>query len=456
MSATDPAAETRSYGRSAGLLAGAVGIAGVLTYIYFSLASHALDRTDYGEIVVLWSASFLLASTMFRPVEQLLARSLADHDQPAGERRRLLRLAGGLQAGLCLALLLALVAARAPIEDELLGGEAFLYWSLIVALAGFAISFFARGFLAGRSQFRFYAWLVMGEVVLRLAFLLPVVVGIATGADLVAVGIATVGLASLGVLPLAVRKVPLGREETRFETLEPETAPTLPEDRPSLSLGSGGAFTGAVLVMMLCEQVLITSGALIVRVDAGAAAAGFIFNVLLVARAPLVLFQAVVASLLPHLSRLRSRGDHGSGEAFRDSVNRTLLLVAAFATATTIGVVAIGPPVMELAFGGELTYDRLGLAIVAAGMGFYLSALALNQAALARGQANVAALGWGVAALAFLAINLLGDLDPFRSVEIGFATGAALLAAWLYRLYAAEVPPPPESGASQIATTSST
>ena len=33
------------------------------------------------------------------------------------------------------------------------------------------------------------------------------------------------------------------------------------------------------------------------------------FNILLVARAPLVLFQAVAASLLPHLTSLRVRAD---------------------------------------------------------------------------------------------------------------------------------------------------
>lgn len=432
MNRTDPAAETKTYGRSASLLAGAVGVAGVLTYIYFSVASYVLDGDDYGEIVVLWSAAFLLASTMFRPVEQLLARSIADHNQSRSERTQLMRVATTIQVGLSLAVMITLLAARGPVENELLGGDSFLYWALVVSLVGMALSFFARGFLAGRSQFRFYAVLVMSEVLLRLAFLAPVVVGLASGSNVVAIGIAAVGLAAVGVLPLAVRKLPLHRDP-RDEAVEP--APTLPEDRPSLTLGSSGAFTGAVLVMMLAEQVLVTSGALIVRVNEGAAAAGFIFNVLLVARAPLVLFQAVVASLLPHLSRLRTKGDSGSTDAFHDSISRTLLMVLAFAGATTIGVITIGPYVMDLAFGGEFSYDRIGLAAVAIGMGFYLSALALNQAALATGKANIAAVGWVIAATIFLCINFLGDLDPFRAVELGFAAGAVVLSAWLYWLY---------------------
>ena len=47
-------AKTRRFGRSAAMLSIGVGSAGLLTYVYFSLASHNLSKTSYGEIVVLW------------------------------------------------------------------------------------------------------------------------------------------------------------------------------------------------------------------------------------------------------------------------------------------------------------------------------------------------------------------------------------------------------------------
>ena len=59
---------------------------------------------------------------------------------------------------------------------------------------------------------------------------------------------------------------------------------------------------------MLAEQTFLNAGPLLVKGSAGAAAAGFIFNILMIARAPLQLFQAVSTSLLPHLTRLRSEG----------------------------------------------------------------------------------------------------------------------------------------------------
>jgi O-antigen/teichoic acid export membrane protein len=110
-------------------------------------------------------------------------------------------------------------------------------------------------------------------------------------------------------------------------------------------------------------------------------------------------------------------------------------VIAAFAGAVTLGVLAIGPQVMQIAFGDDFEYDRLGLAIVAVGMGFYLCAGTLNQAAIAQGQARRAAACWVACATLFVVFNLLPGLDEFRQVEIGFASVAVLLCGLLYALY---------------------
>ena len=426
MTAGDHAsAETRRYGRSAAQLTLALGLGGVLTYVFFALCSHTLDRDEYGEIVVLWSVVFLLASTLFRPVEQLLARTLAERDQAQAQTDDALLAAAKIQAGLCVAATVGLLIARGPIEEELFSGDDTLYWAMIVSLVGFGLAYYARGFLAGRGQFSLYAALMMSEVLLRLAFALVVVLGIAGGVSLIAAGIAIAPAAALVVLPIAIRRrPPPPREGASDERILSE-----------LTLGSGGAFAGAVLVMMLSEQILVSSGALFVRATEGAAAAGFIFNVLLIARAPLVLFQAIAASLLPHLTRLRARGDDHSRDAFRTSLENTMLLIAGFAAVTTVAVVAIGPQVMQIAFGDKFEYDRAGLAIVAVGMGFYLVAASLNQAALAQGQAHRAAARWIVCAAAFVVFNLVSPTDAFRAVEIGFAGSAILLSGLLLHIY---------------------
>jgi len=421
--------ETREYGRSAALLTLALGSAGLLAYAFFAVASHTLDRDEYGEIVVLWSVVFVGASTLFRPIEQLLSRTLAEREQAGEDSRSVLRTAALIQAAVSLLAVALLLILRGPISDNLLEGGDLLFGVLVVAMIGFGGAFFARGFLAGRRQFGFYAALLVVEGIARLTFALAVAVGIADGIDAVALGIAAAPLAGVVVIPFALRRRPAAPIAAAREP-----GPGAPSE-PEFTLSRGGAFAAAVLLIMLSEQIMVSSGALFVRAEEGAAAAGFIFNVLMVARAPLLLFQAVAASLLPHLTRLRTRGDASGQEAFRMSVDTTLLTVAGFASLTTLGVLAVGPEVMQLAFGDKFTYDRLGLTIVAVGMGFYLSAAALNQAALAQGQARRAAACWVVCAVAFVIWNLVAPLDPFRTVEVGFTATAALLALFLYVLY---------------------
>jgi hypothetical protein len=97
---------------------------------------------------------------------------------------------------------------------------------------------------------------------------------------------------------------------------------------------------------------------------------------------------------------------------------------------------AVGPELMQAAFGDRFDYDRLGLVLVAAAMGFYLSATTLSQAALAHGAAARAARCWVISAASFLAfciVPLIADED--RRIEVGFLAAAILLALQLGRVY---------------------
>jgi O-antigen/teichoic acid export membrane protein len=420
------AAETKRFGRSAAMLSIGVGSAGLLTYVYFSLASHNLDRTSYGEIVVLWSAVFVTISVLFRPVEQLLSRTIAARQargEPIGEA---LRVGATIQIALAVAFAATALALRGPLQDDLLSGNSTLYWILVAAVLAFGASFFARGFLAGSRRFVLYGSLLLAESTARMSFALAVAVGIASGQTAVALGVVAAPVLSLTVVPLAFA----GRAMSRRAT------PPRPEaSQAQFTLAHGGGFAAAVLLIMISEQSLLNAGPLIVRASEGAAAAGFIFNVLMIARAPLVLFQAVATSLLPHLTRLRSSADADDADAFRMSVRVTVGAIAAFAGLVGLIVAIAGPELMQLAFGEKFTYDRAGLLIVTAGMGFYLASGTLNQAALAQGQVRGAAARWVVCAAGFIGWNLLPVLDEFRRVEVGFAGAAALLCTLLYLLY---------------------
>jgi O-antigen/teichoic acid export membrane protein len=417
--------ETRRFGRSAGMLAGGIGLAGVLTYAYFALASHELDRTQYGEVVVLWSAAFVAISVLYRPVEQLLSRTVAEREACGASIESAVRVAALIQASIATACILAALALRGPLQDGLLSGNEALYWIMLAAFVAYAANFFARGFLAGRRRFRGLAVLLLVEALSRLLFALAVALGVTSGQTAVALGVAAGPYLSLLVVPAVVaQRGPAGHGATA-----PRSA-----GGGILTIGKGSDFAAAVFLIMLSEQIFLNAGPLLVRASAGAAAAGFIFNVLMVARAPLLLFQGVAISLLPHLTRLRAGAEEVS-EAFAHSIRVTLAAIAAFTALACLVVLAAGPELMQLAFGENFSYDRLGLLLVAFGIGPYLAATTLNQAALAKGQVRRAAACWIVCAIAFLGWNLTDVLDEFRRVEIGFAGAALALSALLYGLY---------------------
>jgi O-antigen/teichoic acid export membrane protein len=164
-----------------------------------------------------------------------------------------------------------------------------------------------------------------------------------------------------------------------------------------------------------------------------AALRGIVFNALLIARAPLQLFQAIQTSLLPHLAGVEAT----EGAEGDSAIRFTVAAIAAFAGLCAIGLLAIGPFVMDVAFGKGFEYGRIGLAAVAVGMGFHLTAGTLNQSALASGRAAQAARAWLIAAAAFVVWMLLPIVgDRLARAEFGYLGASALLCAqlwWLYR-----------------------
>jgi hypothetical protein len=273
----------------------------------------------------------------------------------------------------------------------------------------------------------------------RCLFALAVAIGIAEGQTAVALGMLAAPIVSLAVVPpaLARRLAP-----APVDTPSPAQLDAAARDEPSareseFTLARGTGFAAAVLVIMVCEQTFLNAGPLLIEASEegarGAALAGIVFNVLLIARAPLQLFQAVQTSILPHLTRLRAGGE---SDPFRRSVNLTLVAIAGFAGCVAFVMLVLGPWVMDLLFGGEFDYERGGLVLVAFGMGLYLAAATLNQALLAHGRATHASASWLLAAAAFVAFLLLADFDDrVLQVELAFTGAAAALCAALLLVY---------------------
>ena len=458
-------AQARSYGAGARILSVGIACTGLLTLAYFSISSHVLSGASASRIALLWSVMFVLISVIYRPIEQLLSRTIAER-RAHGHVEHPLRVPLAIQGAVALCFLALALALKDTITNHVFDGSAALYDVLVVGTLAYAASYFARGWLAGHEYFGLYGGLVLMESLSRLCFALAVAVGIASGQTAVALGIAAAPLVSLVVVPAAFARRGGERAAARdgahatdaqaamaVDRVEPMTADEADAAlagpgtegvqeaaaHSDLSLRRGGGFAGWVSGIMLSEQTLLNAAVLTVAgTAADKALAGVVFQVLLIARAPLQLFQAIQTSLLPHLTGLEARAGH---EAFARAIRTTVLAIAAFASAVAIGLLAVGPLVMRHLFGQHVSYDRFGLALVGVGMGLHLASGALNQAALARDEARAAALCWLTAAGAFLAWMLSGAVgDELARTEIGYAGATGLLAVLLWSVYRRGLP----------------
>jgi O-antigen/teichoic acid export membrane protein len=415
-----------------------VGIAttGVVTFAYFSVASYALDEVEYKRVALLWAVMFVIVSVIYRPIEQLLSRTIAERRAQGLHHGHPLGIPMAIQATFAAVFLLVALLVRGPVQDEVFDGSAALYWILVGGVLAYAASYFARGWLAGHQRFGLYGGLVLLESCSRFLFALAAVAGLTSGQAAVALGMAAAPCVSLFVVPWAYSR----------QDPSPDVA-AVGRAEGGLTLRHGAIFAVSVLAVMLAEQTLVNGAVLSVdAVSTDAALAGVVFSVLLIARAPLQLFQAIQGTLLPHLASLQATA--GQAE-FARAIRVTLLAIAAFAVTVALGLFALGPWALGILFDVDYDYGRAGLALLALGVGCHLAAGTLNQAALARRQAGSAAAAWLVAAAAFLAWMFLPVVDDeLLRAEVGYLGAAALLCAALAVLYR-RAPAVPAAAAAQ-------
>jgi O-antigen/teichoic acid export membrane protein len=390
---------------------------GVLAYAFNVLAARALGPAAYGAVGALWGGMFLLAVLLFRPIEQTISRAVADHVARGEDARGVLRSAAGLTMLVTATALLACVLAWAPITDRLFGGEPVLTVALLAGLAGYALSYFARGVVGGVQWFGGYGLVLLADGAIRFVVALPLLIVASQTVAAVAIAAAAAGGA---LAPLVSRRRGAMRRLAGGA-------------RGSFALGSAVKFAMPAAVIAGCEQVLVSGGPLLVLIAGGegaAAAAGVLFAATLLVRAPVFLLQGVQASLLPSLTTFRARGDEAS---LHRATVKVALILAGFAALLAAGALAVGPTAMTILYGAEFTAGRLDLALLCVGIGGFMAAGVFCQAALARLQAWAAARAWATGALVFVALELALPGTPFHRVSVAFAAGASIAGLLLMR-----------------------
>jgi len=395
-------------GRSLLLIAGLTVQAGT-TYLTLIVAGRMLGAAAFAGISVLYVLVASLATGMFLPVEQEIARRRG-HERGSGTfDPTLVRRA--VTVSLVAAIAVCFVALAAyPVSLRLLGGNGNLLAALCVGLPGYACCFVSRGVFAGTGELGRYGLQLGVEGSFRLAAVL----------GLLLVGphsVAAVGWL-FGVAPwIALVLSFVGRKSH------------LP--RASLPIVRGGPLLsalGLLLISSLAAQLLVNAGPVIIQLlstPAERARAGAFLAALVVVRIPIFLFTAVQPSFLPAMARHAARDRKA---AFVRLIRRVLTMCLALTVISTVVATALGPMLIRLFFGfreglGAATFLAMGLSV-----GLYLAAMIMAQSLLGRGMHAWTIAGW----LLGLAAMIAGTALPGSAVDratTGFLLGAVAAAS---------------------------
>ena len=399
-----------------------IAIAGLTAYAFLSLTYRQLvpgsSTVDYSAVFGLWVVVFTLTPGLFQPLEQEVGRAVAHRRAQGIGGGPLVKRAATLGGILALVAVVGSIAAVGPITSRVFNHETVLFVSLLVGIVLYYAMYIARGALAGNGRFGAYGTMLASEGIIRL---------VATAA-LVVVGSRAPGAYGLVlVLPPAAAIAISMRGQKHL--LDPGPAAPYSE----LSTAIGYLLLGSLLCQALSYSAYIA--AIVLKTPAQADLVGKLAAGILIARIPLLGFQAVQAALLPKLARLAGAGHDAE---FRKALHQLVMIVLAVGVIGVVGGFAFGRGAGLLLFGSKFKLANRDVGILAIGSGGFIFTLTLAQALIALRSYAAAALSWlagGVGCIVGTAVSH----DLFLRSELSFALGAlaaavAMLVCLMVRL----------------------
>jgi len=375
---------------------------------FLAIASRRLAPADYSSLVVLTALLFGLGNGIMQPLEQELARAVSARRAhglgPGPVIRRAVVLGGVFAAGVCV----LVVVGQFFVQRDSING--WLVVALVLGLLAFCAGHLARGVLSSHHRFGSYAGFFAADGIARVA--LAAVFG--------AVGVAAVGVYGLvfAITPFVGVAVALARQHGLLED-----GPEAPWHELTKALG--WLLLGTASLSMLLQSSTIAVDWLATPEQAGAA--GVFNNGLQTARIPLFLFQAILAALLPKLSRLATTGDY---DVFLVSLRRLMFAIFGLGALATLAAAVLGPLFMEIVFHSEYQLTSRDLALLSASFVVIMATICVDQALVALSAHPRMALGWLVALITFVVVTALGN-DLFLRVELGLLSAAVVSLVWM-------------------------
>jgi len=386
----------------------------VLTYIFQGLSTRFLGKAGYGDLIILWSTTFLVVQVLWIGVTQTLGRYVSEREARGEDWRPVILSARRLQLILLAAFLLLALLASPFLVDALFNGSWPITFAFLAAVAAYAPEYFRRGTFSGHRQFARLGALHVAESSSRA---LIAAVLLVAGAGLIGPTVAIVLAPLVGVL-----------------LVRPASGP--PPEKAGEEFNAVGAFrfAGPVLACVAFAQLLMNGGPILVDLLGGSRAQVGVFGAaLILTRVPQYVLSPVIGALLPHASRILATEGRGPFERF---VSKAVGVVALVGIMMVGGTWLLGEWGMEL-FAPDFEASRgmlVGLAALAA---FYILSDTLNQALFASGKGRLAVLGWLVGLpVCALCLALLGT-DMLERVSYSLALGTLGAAAAQAALYLA-------------------
>lgn len=372
------------------------------TYVFLVMAGRILGAEEFGSLSGLYILLTSLATGLFLPVEQEVARRRGARRSHAGAEADLLRRAL-VTAGVMSLLAIALALMLLPVTSALVGGGKQLVAALCVGLVGYASCFAIRGDLSGRSDLGRYGRMLWIEGVVRLVGL-----GVLDGLDLVS-------LAACGWL----------------FAVAPWVAALLSFARAPLSTTTDGARARLVTPILLlvpgalAAQLLVNAGPLVVSLLATPterAQAGVLLAALVLIRVPVFLFTAVQPMFLPAMA-LHAAKDRP--DLFLRLLRRVLAVMVLFTVLNSIVMTTLGPPVVRLLFGFEEELGRLVYLLLTLAAGIFMVAMVVAQSLIGLGRHVATTVGWLIGVAGLVIGTTLSD-DLVTRASLAFLIGAVV------------------------------
>ncbi|CAB4722882.1 unannotated protein [freshwater metagenome] len=391
-----------TYAVGAGLL-----VAGLTAYGFQIISFRALSKPDYAALNALWVFVFVLAPGFFLPLEQEVGRAVSHRqaqDIGGGPVVKRAALAGvALSCGLALITILA--ALGTPLVETLFEGDAGLAACLIIALFTYCFEHIARGTLSGNHRFGPYGLIIGAEGAVRIVGCIAL--ALAGVSNPVYYGLC------LAIPPAIATGIALWGQSGLVKP-----GPVAPWSEISTNIGY--LLMGSLLAQVLSYSPFIGAQLLAGPNDRGKVADLIVG--LFLARIPILLFQAVQASLLPRLAALASEGNSAD---FRDGLKKLIVVVVGIAVIGVIAAATLGAAVGQILFGDKFVLGSRDLALLAAGCGLFIIALTLAQALIALMGHAQAVIAWAAGIVMVIIVTALTGPDLYLRVELGFIAGAA-------------------------------